>query len=125
MVSSDQPPASTAGASLLTDRGMAGVVYALYLIGFITVVTAVAGVIIAHLKVRHSENTLATHFQFQVRTFWIGLLYFALGWVLLYVVIGAPMLIWWFVWTLVRLIKGIILLNDRSPISRPRSWLFG
>jgi len=29
------------------------------------------------------------------------------------------------VWTLVRVIKGMILLNDQRPIAHPSSWLFG
>jgi hypothetical protein len=36
-----------------------------------------------------------------------------------------PLLAWWFVWTLVRAIRGLSLLNDAKPIPKPRSLMFG
>ena len=55
----------------------------------------------------------------------MGLLYFVIGIALLYFVVGSLVLLWWFIWTLVRLIKGILLLNQNRPIVNPKSWLFG
>lgn len=31
----------------------------------------------------------------------------------------------WLFWTLIRIIKGMLLLNDGKPISKPSSWMFG
>ena len=117
--------ASAAQQPAVNDKGFALAVYVLYLIGFFTGFTALVGVIIAYVKAPTASVDLKTHFQFQVRTFWIGLLYLCSGWLLVYFIIGAPILIWWFVWTLVRGIRGLILLNDRRPIANPTSWLFG
>ncbi len=66
-----------------------------------------------------------SHFKFQIRTFWIGLLYFIVGFALLYFFVGAIVILWWTIWTLVRIIKGAILLHDQRPIPQPTSWLFG
>jgi uncharacterized membrane protein len=41
------------------------------------------------------------------------------------VLIGFPLLVWWFVWSLVRIIKGGLLLIEYKPIVNPTSWLFG
>ena len=41
------------------------------------------------------------------------------------VLIGFLILAWWFFWSLIRIIKGFIMLNNGSPIADPRSWLFG
>ena len=41
------------------------------------------------------------------------------------VLIGFPILIWWTIWTMVRCIKGLMLLNENRPIARPQSWMFG
>jgi uncharacterized membrane protein len=117
------PPASE--APLVNDRGFALTVYVLYLVGFVTGITAIVGVVIAHVKAANADARLRTHFQFQVRTFWIGLLYLLGGSLLLYFVVGGFILLWWFIWTLVRVIKGLVLLNDHRPIARPTSWLFG
>ena len=68
---------------------------------------------------------LRSHYQFQIRTFWIGLLYLAIGIPLCMVLIGIPVLAWWLLWSLIRIIKGIISVNEYKPIANPRSWLFG
>lgn len=107
------------------DWGYALAVYILYLLGFVTVITALIGAIIASVKVSSSGELVHSHFRFQVHTFWIGLLYFVAGSVLLFFYIGAIIWLWWTIWTLIRVIKGMILLNDGRPIASPTSWLFG
>lgn len=107
------------------DQGYAFAVYALYAIGFFTIITTVIGLIIAHVKAPTASGIWQSHFQFQIRTFWIGLLYFAAGFALLYFFVGAIVILWWTIWTLVRIIKGVILLHDQRPIPQPASWLFG
>lgn len=109
----------------INDRGYAFAVYALYALGFFTVITAVIGLIIAYVKASTAGDVWHSHFQFQIRTFWIGLLYFIAGFALLYFFIGLPIILWWTIWTLVRIIKGAILLHDKCPIAEPASWLFG
>ncbi len=68
---------------------------------------------------------LRSHYQFQIRTFWIGLLYLAIGIPLCLALIGIPLLIWWLVWSLIRIVKGILLVIEHKPIANPKSWLFG
>ena len=109
----------------VNDKGFALAVYILYLAGFVIGLTALIGAIIAYVKAPMASAYLKTHFQFQLRTFWMGLIYLVAGWLLLYLIVGAPILLWWAVWTLVRVIKGLILLNERRPIANPTSWLFG
>lgn len=107
------------------DGGYVFAVYALYTLGFFTVITTVVGLIIAHVKAATASGVWLSHFQFQIRTFWVGLLYFVVGFALLYFYIGLIIILWWTIWTLVRIIKGAILLHDQRPIANPSSWLFG
>ena len=111
--------------TLVSDNALAIAVYALYFAGYFTAFTAVIGVVIAHLKVDDADPVLRSHYQFQIRTFWIGVLYIAIGFPLCLLVVGFPILIWWSVWTLIRIIKGFIAVNEYKPIARPTSWLFG
>jgi uncharacterized membrane protein len=110
---------------VVSDNSMALIVYVLYGAGFFTAISALAGVIIAHVQVDDADPVLRSHYQFQIRTFWIGLLYLAIGFPLCLVLIGFLILGWWLVWTLVRIIKGAIALNEQRPIANPKSWLFG
>jgi uncharacterized membrane protein len=114
----DRPP-------MISDRGLAAIVYILYLVGFFTGVSAVVGLIIASMGVERAEPVSRSHFRFQVRTFWIGLVCLVVGVVTLHILIGGLILLWWVVWTLIRCVKGILALNAGEPIADPQSWLFG
>ena len=110
---------------LVPSTSIAFIVYILYFVGYFTGITALIGVIMAHVQVDSADPMLATHYRFQIRTFWIGLLYLVVGFVLLLVFIGAAVLLWWFIWSLIRNIKGVLALNEHRPIADPHSWLFG
>jgi uncharacterized membrane protein len=109
----------------LSNKNLVLIIYVLYFAGYFTLITAVVGVIIAHVQIGSSEPMLRTHYQFQIRTFWIGLLYMVVGGVLAFVGIGFLILLWWLIWSLVRCIKGLLALNEDKPIANPTSWLFG
>jgi len=101
---------------IASDHTIAIAVYVLYGLGYFTMVTALIGVVIAYVKLEDADPVMASHFRFQVRTFWIGLLYN---------VIGIPILVWWFIWSVIRIVKGGLLAAEGRPVANPRSWLFG
>jgi uncharacterized membrane protein len=109
----------------LTGKQLALIVYILYLVAYFTGITAVIGVIIAHVQIGSADPLLASHYRFQIRTFWIGVLYLVIGTILTMVLIGIAVLFWWFIWSLVRNITGVLALNESKPIANPASWLFG
>jgi len=110
----------------IVSTNTALIVYILYFVGYFTGISALIGVVLAHVQVHDAEPLLVTHYRFQIRTFWIGLLFFAVGLILALVDIGAAaVLLWWFIWSLIRNIKGVLALNEHRPISEPDSWLFG
>jgi uncharacterized membrane protein len=110
---------------IVSDNVLAVVVYVLYGVGYFTVISALIGVTIAHVKVDDADPVLRSHYQFLIRTFWIGLLYNAIGIPLCLALIGFPILAWWLVWSLVRIVKGSLLITEHKPIANPKSWLFG
>ena len=58
----------------MSNPQLALIVYILYFAAYVTVgITSVIGVIIAHVQVGTAEPMLASHYRFQIRTFWIGL----------------------------------------------------
>ena len=109
----------------ISNYGLVLTVYILYFLEFVTGLTGVVGVVIASLQAENADPILRTHFYFQIRTFWIGLLYFVGGILTLHIGIGAVILLWWLVWTLIRCTKGLLALNAGEPIGDPRSWWFG
>ena len=118
---SPPPPAQP----IVSGKYLALGVYILYLASFFVGITGVIGLVIAYVNIDGADPLLRSHYQFQIRTFWIGLLYVVVGAVLCLIVIGFAVLAWWFIWTLVRCIKGVLALNESKPIANPTSWMFG
>ena len=121
MVTSERP----SDRPLLDDRALAALVYALYLVALGTAFTALIGLVIAWQARPQADEMARTHFTFQIRTVMIGLAYVVVGAVLTLVWIGYLVLAWWYLWSLIRSVKGLLLLNKRQPIQNPRSWVFG
>ncbi|GGK45828.1 DUF4870 family protein [Salinarimonas ramus] len=106
------------------DKTLGLIVYGLYLVGFFTGVSALIGVIIAHVRRAEADPVTATHLDYQIRTFWIGLAMLLVGALLSLVLIGWFVLLFWAVWTIVRCVKGGLRLNDGLPIQDPRALLW-
>ncbi|MCC5811703.1 MAG: hypothetical protein JJU06_15130 [Ectothiorhodospiraceae bacterium] len=98
------------------------IVYVLYGVGFFTGFTALVGVIMAHLKQNEASEWLRSHFQYQIRTFYIGLAAIILGAVLSIVLIGWLILLAWTVWAIVRIVVGLMQITSNKPIPNPTAW---
>ena len=66
-VLSDTPTKMVVG-----ERGLAFAVYVLYLLGYITGITAIIGVVIAYIQADSADAPVKSHYIFQIRTFVIG-----------------------------------------------------
>ena len=94
------------------------VVYALQVLSVFVGITAIVGVIINYVKREDAAGTLyESHFDWQIRTFWWGLVWSAIGFVLLFA-FGLGLLVWFVagIWALYRVIKGFLKLNDNQPV---------
>ncbi len=90
--------------------------YIAMLVGFVFPVAAAVGLIIAYL-----DDGASGHKSFLIRTFWFGLLMTVVGAVLTIVIVGWLVLLFWFVWTVMRLITGLGKFNAGQGISEPKS----
>ncbi len=102
----------------------AKVVYVLYLVSFALGITLVVGVIMAYVNVGDAPEPLKSHYRFQIRTFWIGLLYALLGVVLMFAVVGFLVFAFLAVWLIVRCVKGLKALDRREPYPAVTTWLW-
>jgi uncharacterized membrane protein len=107
-----------------TTAGTAKIIYILYLVGIVFGLTAIVGVIMAYVNKTDAPEWLATHYQFQIRTFWIGLLYLVIGATLAAVFIGYLIILFWVVWLIIRCIKGIKFLDMQKSYPDPAGWMF-
>lgn len=103
----------------------AKLVYILYLVGILLGVTGLVGVIMAYINRGDGPDWMDTHYQFQIRTFWIGLLYMVLGMLLFVFIVGYFIWLFWLVWLIVRCAKGLKQLEKGEAVANPTSWMFG
>jgi uncharacterized membrane protein len=113
--------------SLLTGsdggKGMANLIYILYIVGFFTGITALVGAVLAYTSRQDANAVCFTHFNHQLRIFkWgimTGIALFVLnavigllaavtfGFGLLLLLVPAGIAIWWMVWTIMQIAKGM------------------
>ncbi|MGE5146398.1 MAG: DUF4870 family protein [Candidatus Eiseniibacteriota bacterium] len=104
---------------------MAKLVYILCAVGLFVPVTWIVGVVIAYVYRGDAPVDLKTHFTFQVRTFWLGVLGMFVSALTVFVVIGWFLGLAVLVWTIVRLVKGWKWLDEVRPVPNPTSLMFG
>ena len=99
-------------------RNIATAVYALQAAGFLFGITWIVAVIIDYVKRDDARGSwLESHFSWQVRTFWWGLLWGVIGGVLLLVLVGYLVLVANAVWIIYRIVKGWLRLTERREVS--------
>lgn len=98
------------------------IVYVLYLLFFFAGLTPVIGVIVAYIYRDDAPDWLRSHYTFQIRTFWFGLLWSAIGTVLAIVLIGWLILLVVAIWWIVRCIKGLKAVSEQRGVPNPTSW---
>ncbi len=123
------PPVPTPPPSpkpiLYHQHEMPLIIYVLYLAHFVPVigwVACVVGLVLAYVERDTAPDWLRSHYTFQIRTFWIGLLYVAVSLLLCIVVIGIPLLLATWIWFVVRCALGLSRLLRNEPYPTPESW---
>lgn len=110
--------------ALQDDKTMPAVIYALYLAALVTAGgTAIVGVILAYVSKAAAPDWLLSHYIFQIRTFWLSLLFSVIGAALLPVGIGFVILPAVGVWVAVRCILGLSWLLKAQAYPTPRNWM--
>lgn len=103
-------------------RRLMHILYALYAIFWITGgITALIAIVIDYVKRDDARGTVyASHFTWQIKSFWWAIAWTVLGWVMFVTVVLVPFAIaLWSVlslWMLYRIVKGWLYLNDSRPM---------
>ena len=107
-----------------TTEGTAKIIYILYLVGIVFGITALIGVVMAYVNKEDAPGWVKSHYQFQIRTFWIGMLLLVLGAVLAFVLIGYLVFLFWIIWVVIRCVKGMKFLDQGRAHPSPLNWFF-
>lgn len=99
------------------------VIYILYLAGFVIGITPLVGIVLAYVNRGKSEAWIETHYAWAIRTFWIGLLYGLVSFILAFILIGFLLMLATAVWFILRCIFGLQALSRDEPMKNPQSWI--
>jgi len=107
------------GFSLLTGLLGVATVFGAFLTGWPSIIA----VILNYVKRGDVRGTwLESHFRWQIRTFWFGLLWVALCGLFIVATLGIGILVAWLplgvvsMWFIYRIARGWIALNNRKPM---------
>jgi uncharacterized membrane protein len=91
---------------------------------FLTGWPSIIAVILNYVKRSEVRGTwLESHFRWQIRTFWFGLLWIALCFLFVFMTLGIGWFVVWIpmgivaIWFIYRIARGWIALNDRRPMT--------
>lgn len=99
------------------------VIYVLYLAGLVIGVSVLIGVVIAYVNRGKAGGWVETHYTWAIRTFWIGVAYAVVSFILMLAAIGFLLLFATAVWFIVRCIIGLQAAGRGEAIKNPDSWL--
>ena len=111
--------------ALHTVAIVVGIVGAATVIGsFVGSLPSIVAVILNYVKRGDARGTwIASHYRWQIRTFWFTLVWALIGWALVITIIGAvvgvPILIALTLWLMYRIGRGWLRLRDRRPMYVP------
>jgi uncharacterized membrane protein len=99
------------------------IIYILYLVGLVMPLLTIIGLVMAYINIEDSEEWLQTHYRFQIRTFWLGLLFSAVSSLLTVIFIGYFLLIVTVIWFVIRCIKGLKFLDQQQAHPNAVTWM--
>jgi uncharacterized membrane protein len=111
---------------LTPQRGQdnANLIYILYLVNFAVPFLGIVGVIMAYSGRATAAPDLRSHYDNQIRIFWLTVIGYFVSIVLMLVVIGFLLAIAVFIWKIVRVATGMSLLSRGQPVRNVESFSF-
>ncbi|HLA73017.1 MAG TPA: hypothetical protein VK624_16040 [Steroidobacteraceae bacterium] len=99
-------------------KNITHIIYALYAASLISgSVTGIVAIIINYVKRDEVAGTIyESHFRWQIRTFWFSLLWFILGGITVWFLIGFAILAVAGIWYIYRIVKGWLYLAESKPM---------
>jgi uncharacterized membrane protein len=104
-------------SSTTSKKSITVIIYVLHLLGIFFFITPLAAIIMNYIMRKDVANSwLESHFNWQIKTFWVGLLLSVIGAVTALFGIGIIILIIAGIWLLYRNIKGLLAINDNRAM---------
>jgi len=107
------------------DTNRPTIISLLYLASFVTGITGLVGVVLAHIwRGESHEPWITSHYTYLIRTFWFGFAASVIGVILSVILIGVPILLAAAVWVGVRSVMSLVKAQRQEPMPEPETLLF-
>ena len=98
-------------------------VYGLYLVSVLVGLTILVGLVMAYMnRGQVAGSWTESHYTYQIRTFWIGLLYSLISVVLMIVGVGFLLIFAVLIWGIARCIRGLQWAGAGQAVPQPTTW---
>jgi uncharacterized membrane protein len=117
-------------ALLEEDQAAIKVAYAIYILYLAFIVLPllpmlpIIGLIIAYIFQNDAKTYLKSHYQYLIRSFWMGILYFSIAILTFPLLVGIILVPLCFIWLLIRMVIGLKSLLHQEAIAKPKTWGF-
>lgn len=118
-------PGDRPAANDPADGKLANLIYILYLASLIFGLTAIIGIVMAYINRGEGAPWVDSHYRFQIRTFWIGILFFVVAIITAPVLLGYLIALFLLFWWIIRCAKGMMYLSRGQAYPDPAGWMFG
>lgn len=109
--------------NIQTSTTTAKIIYIALIAGLLIPFVSIIAIIVAYVNKGDGPEYLDENYRYQIRTFWISILYFTLSYLLTFVFIGFITLAITFIWYVIRCAKGLKALNRQETPVNVNSWL--
>ncbi len=101
------------------------IVAILYITSIFSGFGGIVGVVLAYVWKGETPNGWeASHYDFHIRTFWFGLIGYVVGFILVLVLIGFPILLFVTVWMVARSVIAMLKAQNKEPMPNPNTlWI--
>ena len=100
-------------------------VYLLFSGGFIFAFLPVIGLVLAYVNRDKATPLERSHYNFQISTFWRGVVILVIGVITVFFLIGWLIILSWAVWTIIRNVTGLSALSRGEPMAANIGWGLG
>lgn len=107
-----------------TSTTTAKIIYMVLMLGLLIPFIGIIALIVAYVNKGDGPEWLDQNYRYQIRTFWIGSLYFVLSYLLTFIFIGFITFAITFVWYVIRCAKGLKALSREEEPANVSAWLF-
>ncbi|MDE8654582.1 DUF4870 family protein [Novosphingobium album (ex Liu et al. 2023)] len=120
----EAPPAAPASTTTSGfDFNNPTIIALLYLASFVVGITAVVGVVLAYVQRDEARPWETSHYEYLIRTFWIGFIGILVGALTMIVLVGFVILPAALVLVIVRSVLSITNAQKHEPMPNPGTWL--